>query len=247
VRRVAWLMFALSYGLVLLVQAPASMLSGVLERASHGQVTLANAHGSLWQGDAVPLIHTAQNAPIALSVLHWHVAPLRLLTGQLHASLQWDDAPSNTPMELTLTRHQAALAHLSADLPAALLGHFAPLLRPAQLQGHFQIHGEPILLTEQGIQGSATADWLQAGSSFSTLSPLGSYRITLMGAGERLNARLVTLSGVLLLNGQGGWARAQGMSFQGTAAAASGSESELTELLNHLGPQDAAGAHRIDL
>ena len=244
-KKSALALFALTYLGVLIANAPASLLSVALTQVSNGQATFADAQGTLWQGEAIPLIQMKQAAPIALHRLHWRITPQSLFSGKLRAALHWDNAAA--PIQASLTLQQLELQQFSATLPAELLGGVAPLLRPAQLRGILQIHSEQLILNAHHINGNAVADWIDASSSFSTLAPLGTYRITLAGMGDRLNASLSTTSGALMLNGQGGWSATQGLNFQGTASAAADKTDELTELLNHLGPETAAGVHGITL
>ena len=81
----------------------------------------------------------------------------------------------------------------------------------------------------------------------SAVNPLGSYRINLTGAGERLDASLTTISGPLLLEGKGGFSRNQGLKFQATARAEENSKGSLDELLNNFGPESAPGVHTLNL
>lgn len=238
-------LFALTYLATLVVYAPASLFSVALGQLSSGKITLADAKGTLWSGNATPLIQMPQADSIALHSLSWRVAPLSIFGGKLRAQLQWEEG--STPIVASVGVQQLELQHLSATLPAELLGGFAPLLRPAQLHGMLQLHSEQMTFAAQQITGNAAIDWVDASSTFSSIAPLGNYRIHLAGTGQRLDANLSTLSGALLLTGQGSWTAAQGLHFQGTASASADQTDALAALLNHLGPQVSSGVHSITL
>jgi general secretion pathway protein N len=82
-------------------------------------------------------------------------------------------------------------------------------------------------------------DLADVASRLSTLPSLGSYRLTLDGAGPELRLALSTLSGALRLSAQGQWA-STGLRLRGEATAAPGSERALDNLLNIIGRRQGA-------
>jgi general secretion pathway protein N len=88
-------------------------------------------------------------------------------------------------------------------------------------------------------QGSAMLDVLDASSRLSTVRPLGSYRLSVHWPdGQAPSAdptvQLGTLSGSLLLDGNGQWLGGR-LRLQGEASAAPGREDALNNLMNLLG------------
>ena len=79
---------------------------------------------------------------------------------------------------------------------------------------------------------------LQVSSRLSTLSPMGSYRITVQG-GPEPSLQLTTLEGSLQLSGQGQWI-AQRLRFNGVASAEPERVEALSNLLNIVGRRDGA-------
>lgn len=245
-------LFVVTYLLTLLITAPASLLDSVVQYATGGRLMLAHAQGTIWNGAATPALRGRTANLITLEPMHWDVAVLPLFTGKMQLSLQWDDfAPGQTmaapAMEAMLTFKQIELQHVLLLLPARILEELSPILKPAQFRGQFHIQSERLVLTKNNLHGSAVVDWQQASSALSSIAPLGNYRVTLNGAGERVNIGLSTPSGVLLLNGQGFWSAAHGLEFHGTAQAAAGKHESLTELLHHLGPEASPGVHNFNL
>lgn len=90
------------------------------------------------------------------------------------------------------------------------------------------------------VAGSARLDAAQISSRLSTLSPMGSYRISFQG-GVAPSFRLETLEGSLQLAGSGQWVGAK-LRFEGVASAAPERLDALSNLLNIIGRRDGARA-----
>lgn len=243
----AYSIFILAFIITLLVTAPASLLAKIVESSSKGQFILANVTGTVWRGSAVPAIHQRSGKLLALETLHWDVAVLPLFAGKIVLQLNWDNVGQAQPMVATIMFNKIELRNAIVPLPASILGELTPMLQPVQLSGQMQIRSEQISFSPQGINGIAIADWLNAGSILSAVSPLGNYRINMTGAGERLEVSLMTLSGALLLEGKGSLSLGQGLKFQVTARAAENNKGGLDELLNNFGPESSPGVHTVNI
>ena len=241
------IIFALAFMLTLIIRAPATLLNGWLQSASHGKMVLANTDGTLWQGAGTLALPKRAGGFITLGALHWDMALLPLFGGKLKIIFRWDETPEATPTEVIVSPNRIELNHLQATLPAAAMGEVSPLIEPAQLQGHLQIRSDHLVVTPKGTEGAASADWLNAGSALSAVNPLGKYHLAFNGAGERLQIVLTTTSGALVLEGQGNWSRPRGLEFNGKARAAEGKQESLAQLLAHLGPQESPGVHTLTL
>lgn len=241
------LLFVIAFLVTLLVTAPASILGAVVESASKGKFVLANAAGTVWQGSATPAIHQRSGDLLALEKLHWDIAFWPLFTGKMITRLQWDNVQQSKPMLVTVSFKQIELRNVVLPVQAAVLGELTPMLQPVQLSGRMQLNSELLTLTKQGVNGVAVVEWLNAGSVMSAVNPLGSYRINLTGAGEKLDVTLITTSGALLLDGKGTFTLNQGLNFQVTARASADSKGSLDELLNNFGPESSPGVHTLSL
>lgn len=239
--------FLLAFMLALLVTAPATLLSGVVERTSNGQVVLANAIGTFWQGSASPAIRRKDGNLLALDKLHWDVSVLSFFTGKIGMRLRWEGMEQEPPMLLVFSYGQVEARHAAIPLPAVVLGELSPLLQPAQLSGNILIKSDQITYSGNGIQGKAVADWTNAGSVLSAINPLGSYKVNITGSGRQLDVSLTTESGALLLEGSGSYVPELGLKFQATARASSERSDGLKELLNNFGPESATGVHTLNL
>lgn len=243
----AFVLFAIAFIITLIVTAPATLLARTVEAGSNGKFALANASGTVWHGSATPAIRQHTGNLVALEKLHWDVDWLPLFTGKIITRLRWENVEQALPMVATISFNQIELRNAILPLQAALLGELTPMLQPVQLSGKMQIKSDLFTFSKSGINGSAIADWTNAGSVLSTVNPLGSYRINLAGAGERLDVTLITTSGALLLEGKGSFTQNQGLKFQATARATAESKGSLDELLNNFGPESAPGVHAINL
>ncbi len=240
-------LFVFIFLLTLLITAPASLLNRYLQNATGGRLVLANTGGTIWSGSATPALRPQTGYALALQPLRWEVAVLPLLGGKIAVRLQWDVPPAAPPMSAIVSFDRAELHQARLLLPARIIEEASPVLKPARLHGQLQIQSEKIAFSKSGIEGGATVDWLQAGSVFSSVNPLGDYRLTLSGAGDHVRIGLATISGKLLLEGQGGWSVARGLEFRGRAQASPEYREILAELLRNLGPEESPGVHGFNL
>ncbi|MGV8934338.1 MAG: type II secretion system protein N [Gallionellaceae bacterium] len=249
-KKIGWklyVLFACAFLLVLMITAPATVLSGIVESASKGQFVLANATGTIWRGSAAPAIRQHSGSFQVLQRLNWDISIMPIFTGKLIIRLRWDNTTQAEPMVVTVTYKQIELRNALLPLNASLLAELSPMLKPVQLSGQMQINSPLFTFSRMGMSGKAVAEWTNAGSILSSIKPLGQYRIDLAGAGSRLDFTLSTSSGVLLLDGKGSFAPEQGLRFNGTARAANEGKSGLDELLNNFGPESAPGVHTLNL
>lgn len=242
-----WALLVIVYIGTLIVIAPASLLSQMADYASKGRVELANTQGTIWRGSANTVLHQRSGGLISLPTLHWDIALLPLLSGKLNAQIKWDDEAQTLPMQIIVSSSQVELRSAYIPLPALLLDEVSDFLKPVQLRGKIVLRSESLLITRQGLQGATTADWFNASSLLSNISPLGNYHFTFSSSSNKVDITLSTTSGALLLAGQGHFSSASGIDFKGTAQAASGKEEALKELLNHLGPEERPGVKTFTL
>ena len=177
----------------LLVTAPATLLSRVVESASNGRVVLANASGTIWQGSATPAIRRKDENLFALGQMHWDVSLLSFFTGKISADLRWEGVEQEPPTAVVFSYGQIEVFHASFPLPAAVLGELSPLLQPVQLSGNILIKSDQFSYSGNGIHGKAVADWTNAGSVISAGYPLGNYQFSMAGNGRHLEVSLITV------------------------------------------------------
>jgi hypothetical protein len=240
-------LFIIAFVVALLIWMPASLVGSVVARSTNGKFVLANTTGTLWKGSAKPAIRQRSNTFVALERVHWDIEILPIFTGKLLIRFNWDNVETVLPMTAKLSYDQVELRNVIIPVEAGVLGEFSPYLQPLKLTGQIKISSDAFIYSKAGLVGSAMADWTNAGMVLSSVNPLGSYQIELTGAGEKLDLTLVTLSGVLLLEGQGNLTLNQGLKLQITARASATSKGSVDELLLKLGPQSSPGVHTINL
>lgn len=245
--RLRWLLPLVFLGVfcaLIVVLAPASLLTGLLERATAGRLSMAQTKGSLWRGAGVLLLQH-DNKFLPLGHYAWRISPTANLS-QIEVLVDTGEGKSSqlliSPWHKELEVAQAQLA-----LPAQLLSVFAPQLIPYRLSGELNLTTERFQITPKANSGELTLDWKQATSGLTDIAPLGDYRILLQGVGTNLKVSLNTLSGKLQLAGNGQIQVGRALTFNGTAQAAPDQKEALSDLLHHIGPELTPGIFSFSL
>ena len=226
--------------------APASWLAAAVSTASGQQVSLANAQGSVWQGTSQLVLSGGAGSGQAVALpgqIHWQVQPawagLRVTVNA--------DCCTQQPLQLQavvtgVRAMRLLVGNSQSQWPAGLLAGLGTPWNTVQPQGQLVATSQDVALEwAQGrmtLSGGVQVDALQMSSRLSTLSPMGSYRVTLQG-GLEPRLQLVTLDGSLQLSGQGQWI-GQRLRFSGVASAQPERVEALSNLLNIVGRRDGA-------
>jgi general secretion pathway protein N len=232
---------------------PAGWMATRVEAATGGRLLLTDARGTLWSGSALPVLTGGAGSRDAAALpdrLYWRlglaglVPELRLrqaccLRGEVRAQVRpgWGRVTVNLlPQESTTI----------GQWPAGLLAGLGTPWNTMQMGGVLRLTSSG--LTVESVQGrlrftgDAALDVAHASSRVSTLTELGSYRLTLKGnaaSGDAAQVNLITVDGALKLSGSGQWT-GSGLRFRGEASAEPGSESALNNLLNIIGKRQGA-------
>ena len=214
-----------------------------MERASGGRVLLSEPRGTVWNGSAQLLLTGGAGSTDAAAL------PTRL---DWRLQLRWDGLAGELATACCATRPvglrvrprwggmQIELADSQTRWPAALLTGLGTPWNTLQIDGDLLL-GTHELSVEwvQGrlaIAGRAELTAQRLSSRLSTLRPMGSYKITVLG-GATPTLQLETLEGGLQLSGSGQWVGSR-LHFSGVATAAPDSEGALSNLLNIIGRRD---------
>ncbi|QIM54381.1 type II secretion system protein N [Hydrogenophaga crocea] len=249
IQRLALAAAVLGALLALLLFAPARWLADAVTRASGGQVQLVNASGTVWTGRA-DLLFTGGEGSRSTSALPeglaWRLRPAWHGGPALALGLR---APCCTPQPVQLHLRPGIgetrldIAPFQGRLPAGLLAGLGTPWNTLRLEGTIALQSQGLGLSlvsgRAQLYGGLDIDALDLASRLSSIRPLGSYRAQLRADADGHTARLElqTLSGALLLQGQGEWVGGR-LRFAGDAQAAPGSELALTNLLNIVGRRD---------
>ena len=245
-----WAAFGLLAGLLLalVVFAPARWLGALVQQASGEQLLLLAPRGTFWQGSAQLALSggAGSTGTIALpGQVLWRIRPA---SNGLSIQLS---AECCTPQPLRLSALPAGwggvrlvLADGQSHWPAGLLAGLGTPWNTVQAQGQLVastqgFHAE-WLEGRLRLAGRLQLDALEVSSRLSTLRPMGSYRLTLVG-GAPSTLRLETLAGGLRLSGEGQWV-GERLRFDGVASASPESVEALSNLLNIIGRRSGATA-----
>ena len=242
-----WALLGGVVGLVLamVLLAPASWLAAALSRATSGHIQLVETVGTVWTGSG-QLILTGGAGSRDRAALPGHVGwKLRLDGFALRLEL---NAACCTPLPLQ-ARAQLRwggvglqIVDSASEWPASLLAGLGAPWNTLQAAGSVRLMTQGLSLEwlkqQPAVAGRAEFTAVALTSSLTTLKPMGSYQLLLLG-GNTLEVKLVTLEGSLQLSGSGRWAGSR-LSFEGIASAAPGDEAALANLLNIIGRRSGA-------
>lgn len=229
----------------MVVFAPAQWLAQAVDRATSGQVLLAQARGTVWTGSA-QLVLTGGDASQYRAALpgrlEWRLRPTwRGLQAQVHTACCMP-APLQARVEAHWGGARLALADGQSQFPAGLLTGLGTPWNTLQPQGQLAVQTQGLearwTAGRLALTGMAQLDARAMSSRLSTLRPMGSYRLVLQG-GEVPTLTLSTLDGDLQLSGSGQWV-GQRLRFAGEASATPDREAALANLLNIIGRRNGA-------
>ena len=229
-----------------LVLAPAQWLAVSVRKATQGRVELAEATGTLWNGQATLVLSTGTTRASLPERLSWQLSPWALLTGTVDLRLSHPSALSQPLSVRAMPGSRLEAGATTVRLPATLLmGLGAPwnTVRPG---GVVSISWDRIAFQPGRFQGNLSAEWQFASSALTPVSPFGHYRLQTNGTFPGTQLNLLTISGPLELTGSGTIAEGGRLRFQGVARAMPGTDpatkTQLTGLISLLGRRDGESA-----
>lgn len=245
----AWALAGALTGLLLttLLNAPAHWLTAALQTASQERVVLTQARGTVWQGSVQITLTGGAGSTDAATLpgrLTWQLRP--------HWSGLLADVQADCCMQqlwrLQLQPRWGGAKLLVTDSlsqwPALWLTGLGTPWNTVQAEGALTVSTQGLSLEwaagRLAIAGRAQLDATHISSRLSTLKPMGSYRMTVLG-GATPSLQLETLEGSLQLSGQGQWVGGK-LRFDGVAGAAPQHQDALSNLLNIIGRREGAGA-----
>ncbi len=241
----AWGGAAVGLVLALLAFAPARWLAWTLEQGTGGRALLLAPRGTVWNGSAQLALMGGAGSRDAAALPGRVSWTLRPAWNQMAITLT-SSCCTVTPVALQLQPRwgglHARVKDGQSEWPASVLSGLGAPWNTLQPQGSLSLSTHA--LEVEFVQGRLSLDGqmqLQASaisSRLSTLSPVGSYRVTVQG-GASTTLQLETLQGALQLSGTGRWVDSR-LHFQGTASAAPEQQEALSNLLNIIGRRDGA-------
>lgn len=233
------------------VLAPAQWAGGIVNSATQGRLELAETRGTVWNGSAVVVLASGPDAGAARASLPerlaWQLSPWSLLGGQVDLTLSHPSALTQPlVVRAALFGGSATLGATTVRLPASLLvGLGAPwnTVRPG---GILMLSWDRLQIEPGRLAGNLSAEWQQASSALTPVSPMGHYRLKTNGMWPGTQLELLTISGPLELKGSGTIPEGGRLRFTGRAQALAGTDpgvkAQLTGLISLLGRRDGDGA-----
>jgi general secretion pathway protein N len=228
--------------------APARWLALAVAQGSSQQVLLQSARGTVWTGSAQLVLTGGTESRDAAALperVTWRIRPAGLAAGIALQALCCMDRPWHVTLAPRWTGVLVTLADGRSRWPASLLAGLGTPWNTMQPEGL-------LTLTSQGLSmqwisnrlvlaGRLQLEATDVSSRLSTLKPMGSYRVTLVGGAQDAPAtlQLETIAGSLNLSGSGQWVGSR-LRFEGQASAAPDRVDALSNLLNIIGRRDGA-------
>ena len=238
---------ALAGSLVTLVlNAPAAWFAMVIAEATSGKVALLESRGTVWVGSARLQFSGGAGSSDRSALpgrVKWSIRPafggLAIRFGA--------DCCTPDPLSLRVVpgwgrvalhvQDQAGSVKQPSIWPASMLAGLGTPWNTLQIEGQLSLltQGLSVEWNRGRLSMAGRAELLATNlsSRLSTLKPIGSYRITLVG-GNTATLEVTTIAGSLQLAGTGRWVGSR-LRFEGTASAAPEREAALSNLLNIIG------------
>jgi len=211
----------LGYVFFLVLTAPAAWTALLVARFSHGALGVARPAGSFWTGHGTVYLKRVDGVAVSVGVLSWQLRPAAVLLGRAEARVTMT-GPLTAHVRIDRSWGRITLSDVSLQGPASELARLDSDLRLFEPSGALQLASRRLILTPESIQGRVRLDWSGAGTSVSSVHPLGDYTVVGDGAGSRLNIQLHSAQGPLALTGHGYWDNTGAFQFSGTAASTTG-------------------------
>jgi general secretion pathway protein N len=229
----------------LVLFAPAHWLAAAVEGASGGHVVLNDARGTVWNGSAQLLLAGGEGSSDAAALptrMDWRLRPALLGMDAQLSSACCMAGPLAVRARWQMGGMAVAVSDTPSQWPAALLAGLGTPWNTLQIEGDLRLSTQGLSVEwaegRLAIAGRAELQAQRLSSRLSTLRPMGSYRITLLG-GAAPTLQLQTLEGSLQLSGSGQWVGSR-LRFNGQASAAPEREAALSNLLNIIGRRSGA-------
>jgi general secretion pathway protein N len=242
-----WALVGALLGLVLALAlfAPARWLTGSIQRATDSKMVLSEPRGTIWNGSAQLLLTGGAGSTDAVALpsrMEWRLRPRWNGVSAELATACCTAQPVSLRVRPRWGGVHLVVADGQSQWPAALLAGLGTPWNTLHIDGDLLLATHELsvewLQGRLAIGGRAELTAQRLSSRLSTLRPMGSYRITVLG-GTPPTLQLETLEGGLQLSGSGQWIDSR-LHFSGTASAAPDRESALSNLLNIIGRRSGA-------
>lgn len=238
---------AVLLAVALVATAPASLLDAPIAGASGGQLRLADAAGTVWDGSGdLVLLPSGTREP-----LRWRLDALPLLHGEVRATLAAAAAGAHDTT-IVYGHDHFEIRAFDLALPAGVVVGAAGNARWAQgIGGTLQVHVDHLLWLPNALDARLTAQWQDAGVPGPRADApiaLGEVDVELDGHGTEISGPVRNRGGDVEINGDVALAAAGASRLELTLRPrrSEGEQAQLiTAALAMLGRPDAEGGYRL--
>lgn len=238
------------YVVFLAATAPASLMAWALARATNNALVLQATSGTLWNGNGELSYARPHAAGINFGRGEWQLNPLWVVLGSIGVNLDFKHPDVMLKAQGRLGFRKVNVRDVDIRLRAALV---PVLFAPATIagpSGDIRITAREFSVSREGSRGQAVALWTAAGTTVSSVNPLGDYRVVASGRRKTVSLALTTDGGELVISGQGSWSmQTRRLQIRGTATPTANSKTALNPLLRLLGRDqgDSSRAFIVDI
>ncbi len=245
-----WALCGACLGLLcaVLLFAPARWLAWAVAQGSDQRVLLQSARGTVWTGSAQLVLTGGADSRDAVALperITWRIRPAGLAAGISLQALCCMAQPWQVKLAPQWTGAVVTLGDGQSRWPASVLTGLGTPWNTMQPEGLLALSTQGLsvqwISNRLVLTGRLQLEATDVSSRLSTLKPMGSYRITLVGGAQDAPAtlQLETIAGSLNLSGSGQWVGSR-LRFEGQASAAPDRVDALSNLLNIIGRRDGA-------
>jgi general secretion pathway protein N len=236
---------ALFCALVVLVwSAPASLVDIGVNQATQGRLRLADAQGTVWRGSGRIVLADVAAEASAYTVtglvlpgrFEWTIAGLPLFIGRLDAQLS--GAGVLTPIKIEGGVSELKISASRLVLPTVDLSRMGSPWNTFKPQASLDVQWDNMTMRQGQFIGKAVVELKDIASALTSVRPLGSYKVDVVGAGSSADVKLLTTQGPLSLTGNGLWNARQGLRLSIEAVADETAKVKLQTLLSLMGRRE---------
>jgi len=233
--KISFLILFIAVLTVIFWQFPMSFITPQIGKMSACKFNLYQTQGTLWRGSSS--IGTSElndsggcKSPVAVTERIYWVTSCQLSAGQCQTEVSISHSPQ--PVRIIYRLGGIQIQNNQIQLPANLLESLGSPWNSLHPQGILDIHWNDLSLSNNA-DGMVSVKLVNLSSAISKITPLGSYELKIF-LNQPISANLITLSGPLILNGQGQYIN-QALHFEGTASSTPEAKNSLTGLLSVIG------------
>lgn len=233
--KISFSVLFIAFLMIVLWQFPMGFITPQIEKMSSCKFNLYQTQGTFWKGSSSIGVSELNESgtcksPLAVTERLYWTTSCQLFAGQC----QTDVAVSHSPQPIRIIYRLGGIQvqNNQIQLPANLLESLGSPWNSLHPQGVLDIHWNDLSFSKNA-DGMISIKVVNLSSAISKITPLGSYELKIL-LNQPISANLITLSGPLILNGQGQFTN-QALHFEGTASSTPEAKNSLIGLLSVIG------------